>query len=55
MEALAAVGLAGNIVQFISFASETLSKSREIYLSASGTTEEYMDLKLISQDLLSFS
>ncbi|KAF2653413.1 hypothetical protein K491DRAFT_515569 [Lophiostoma macrostomum CBS 122681] len=53
MEVLAAIGLAGNIVQFVSFTSETLSKSREIYLSASGTTEEYTDLKVISQDLLS--
>jgi hypothetical protein len=54
MEALTAVGLASNVVQFISFTCETLSKSREIYLSTSGTTKEFDDIRIISQDLFSF-
>jgi hypothetical protein len=54
MEALTAVGLASNVVQFIPLTCETLSKSREIYLSASGTTKEFDDIRIISQDLFSF-
>lgn len=35
-EALAAVGLASNIVQFVSFASDLISKSHAISKSANG-------------------
>ncbi|KAF2029738.1 hypothetical protein EK21DRAFT_100963 [Setomelanomma holmii] len=55
MESLAAIGLAGNIVQFISFSSILISKSREIHKSASGVTSDTVDLKLISKDLRKFS
>lgn len=55
IESLAAISLAGNIIQFISFSSELLSKSREIYHSASGISNENVDLKIISQDIGRFS
>ena len=51
--ALAAVGLAGSIVQFVSFSTDILSKSREIHRSASDTTEENVDFAHVSRDLKS--
>jgi hypothetical protein len=55
LESLAAIGLAGNIVQFIAFASHLVSKSHEIYRSASGLSDEHLDLETISDDVLSLS
>ena len=43
MEALAAVSLAGNILQFLDFAGSVVSKTGQIYDSASGTLEEHDD------------
>ena len=43
MEALAAVSLAGNILQFLYFAGGVVSKTGQIYDSASGTLEEHYD------------
>jgi uncharacterized protein YyaL (SSP411 family) len=40
LEALAAVGLASNVLQFISFAAEIVTKSKEISSSTSGFTVE---------------
>jgi hypothetical protein len=50
MEALVAIGLASNIVQFVSFSSEVLSKFHKIYES-SGITEEFTDTELIVKNL----
>jgi hypothetical protein len=55
LESLAAIGLTGNIVQFIAFASHLVSKSREIYRSASGVSDEHLDLETISDDVLFLS
>jgi len=55
MESLAAIGLAGNIVQFISFSSTLISKSREIRQSASGISKETVDLRLVAEDISQFS
>jgi hypothetical protein len=41
MEALTAVGLASNILQFLDFCRKVLSDSYQIYHSANGTTNEY--------------
>jgi hypothetical protein len=47
-----AAGLAGNIVQFVQFASDIISKFREIYTSAAGATRETIDLKtLVENDI----
>ncbi|KAF2026984.1 hypothetical protein EK21DRAFT_102841 [Setomelanomma holmii] len=52
---LAAIGLAGNIVQFISFSSVLISKSREIHQSASGACSESVSLTIIAKDIRTFS
>jgi D-alanyl-D-alanine dipeptidase len=54
-ETLAAIGLAGNIIQFISFSSALVSKSREIHKAASGLSTELVDLNLVSADIQQFS
>lgn len=54
-EGLAAVGLAGNIIQFISFASELVSKTRDIRQSASGVASEVIDLECVSNSLKSLT
>jgi hypothetical protein len=51
MDALSALGLAGNIVQFVSFSHEIVSLGKEIYKSASGTRAESLELESIIQDL----
>ncbi len=51
MEALAAVSLAGNIVQFIDFVGEVCSKSGQIYHSASCASEEAGDQEFLTRDL----
>ncbi|KAK8131924.1 hypothetical protein PG999_000097 [Apiospora kogelbergensis] len=45
MEALAAIGLASNILQFIEFSVTLVSESNEIRQSISGTTKEFDDLE----------
>jgi len=47
MEALAAVSLAGNVVQFISFASSLVSNTVEIRNSTSGCTDAVMTLETV--------
>jgi hypothetical protein len=55
IEGLAAIGLAGNIVQFVSFSFALVSKSKEIQQSASGLSNEIVDLNTVSQDIRTFS
>ncbi|KAK2730167.1 hypothetical protein CKAH01_09689 [Colletotrichum kahawae] len=45
MEALAAVSLAGNILQFLQFCAGLVSESRQIYDSIEGTTKDCKDLE----------
>lgn len=54
-EGIAAVGLAGNIIQFISFSSTLVSKSKDIHQSASGLSSEVVDLEKVSQSLKSLT
>ena len=54
-EGLAAIGLAGNIIQFISFSFVLVSKTRELHESTSGLLNENIDLKIISQDISALS
>ncbi|KAM0802013.1 hypothetical protein BDR22DRAFT_888067 [Usnea florida] len=51
MEALAAVSLAGNILQFLNFTGAVISKTRQIHASTSGTSKEHDDLEAITVDL----
>lgn len=50
-EALAALGLASNIVQFVSFASDLISKSHDISKSANGRFVENLELEAITSTL----
>lgn len=51
MEALIAVGLAGNIVQFVDFASKIVSKSHQLQSSTSGALSENITTKQVTEDL----
>ncbi|KAH7394877.1 hypothetical protein DE146DRAFT_615545 [Phaeosphaeria sp. MPI-PUGE-AT-0046c] len=50
-EALVAVGLAGNIIQFISFSSALVSKTKDIHKSASGVSSDLVDFDIVSSSL----
>lgn len=59
-EALAALGLASNIVQFVDFGIKLMSHGRELYASADGVSKENsiietiaVDIKLLTQNLAS--
>jgi hypothetical protein len=47
MDPLTALGLSASVAQFVSFASELISKSKEIYTSARGCTEKMLTLETI--------
>lgn len=52
METLAAVSLAGNIVNFLDFGLKVVSKGREIYRASDGALSENNDLEVVTRDLL---
>lgn len=54
LEALAAISLTGNVIQFVHFACALVSKSEEIYRSVSGATAEYTELEAIAFQLRDF-
>ena len=51
MEALTALSLASSIVQFVSFASDLISKSSEIYSSAKGGGDHILALETVYEHL----
>jgi hypothetical protein len=51
LDPITAIGVAGNIVQFVDFAIKLLSKSKEIYQSADGASVEYRSLEAIAANL----
>jgi hypothetical protein len=53
MEALAAVGLVGNILQLLDFSLKIVSKSQKLYRSGKAAVPENVDSEAISQHLLS--
>ena len=55
MEALAAVGLAGNIVQFIDFSCKLFEQSTSIYRSRAGTATGAQSLESVTDDLQSLT
>ena len=55
MEPLAAVGLAGNILQFLNFTRDTISKSHQIRTFIFGTLKEYADLEDLTAHLKDLS
>ncbi|RDL35943.1 uncharacterized protein BP5553_06555 [Venustampulla echinocandica] len=51
MDPFTALGVAGNIVQFVDFAAKLISKSREIYHSVDGASSQHLDLQEIASNL----
>ena len=51
MECLTAVGLAANIIQFVEFSSRLLSEANEVYHSATGLSQEHVELQEVAEDL----
>jgi WD40 repeat protein len=51
MEILAAIGLAGNIIQFVDFGGKLISKTAEIYKSGAGALVENVDIETTTNDL----
>ena len=54
-EALAAIGLAANIAQFIEYGLSLFSQGREIYTSTRGATEDYLEIETVVRDLRNLS
>jgi hypothetical protein len=52
MEALAIVGLVGNIIQFVDFGSKLVSKSVELYQSSDGVLMENIDAEVATNHLV---
>ena len=52
MEALAAIGLVGNIVQFVDFSGKLISKSAQLYYSYDGALQENIDIENAAKHLL---
>ena len=52
LDPLTAIGLAGNIVQFVDFCTKVVSKAHRIYRSTDGSLAENFDAETISRDLL---
>ena len=51
LDPITALGVAGNLVQFIDFGLKATSKEREIHKSAAGTLQENIDIEAIAEDL----
>jgi len=51
LDPITALGVAGNVVQFIDFGLNATSKAREIHRSADGALAENVDLEVVTKDL----
>jgi hypothetical protein len=51
MDPLTAVGLAGNIITFVDLSTKVLSRAKELYNSASGSTSENDELESLTKSL----
>jgi hypothetical protein len=51
LDPITALGVAGNVVQFIDFGLKATSKTREIHRSVDGALEENVDLEVVTGDL----
>lgn len=54
-EAFLALSIAANVAQFLDYARQLISQSREIYTSLSGALDEHQALKLIIADIKSLA
>jgi hypothetical protein len=55
MDPLTALSVAGNVVQFIQFGCQIISKEQQIYRSASGSLTENVDIETVANDFRSLS
>src|SRR5580692_7705566 len=55
MEAVAAIGLTGNVLQFIQYAAQLLSTGTEIYRSSTGSSQKNHELENIYEKLNNFT
>ena len=55
LDPLTAIGLAGNIVQFIDFSIKIVGKAHHINNSASGLLPESTDAQMVAQALISLN
>ncbi|KAI0449963.1 hypothetical protein F5B21DRAFT_492597 [Xylaria acuta] len=55
LEALSAIGLAANVIQFLDYAHRILSESQEIFHSASGISAQHADFEAIAVSLSALS
>ena len=55
MYPLTALGLAANVAQFVNFASEVVSESKEIYTSTKGGTAKILTLETVYSQLRGLS
>ena len=51
MDPITALGIAGNVVQFIDFGLKAVSKAREIHASSTGSLVENVNLTLLAEDI----
>lgn len=51
MDPLSAIGLAGNIVQFVQFSCSLVSQTSAIYSSSTGQLQSHIELDVIAADL----
>jgi hypothetical protein len=51
MDAITALSVASNVIQFVDFGSKLLSNSRKLYKSAQGVLTENVDVETITSDL----
>ncbi|MCJ1395570.1 hypothetical protein MMC18_008456 [Xylographa bjoerkii] len=49
--AFAAIGLAGNVAQFVEYALKVVSKGKEAYISIDGATEENSNIEQVTEEL----
>ena len=55
MDPLTALNVSTSVVQFVSFASDLITKSKEIYKSAKGCTDQVFSLEMIHEQLQDLS
>jgi hypothetical protein len=51
MDALTALGLAANIIQFVDFGLKVVSGARDLYISTSGTTAADLEAKEVAEHI----
>lgn len=51
LDPITALGIAGNVVQFVDFGLKATSKAREIHRSGSGVLEENIDIEILTADI----